>query len=143
METTPDSNASLGEASIGDSDDRVGSSETLRMQLLAIRDEWLAPLVAQIAEQAATIGRLEERLEQERRRSDELEAWKTSKIIEKDELIARLHRRIADLAEELDAVESAARHDDVDTLRARVSALEDATAVHSRARRSGMRFRKP
>ena len=38
-----------------------------RAELPAIRDAWLTPLVERIAEQAATIGRLEERLAQQQR----------------------------------------------------------------------------
>lgn len=112
------------------------------MQLEAIRDAWLAPLIAQIAEQAATIGRLEERLTQEQQTLAEHEARLASEIAEKDELIARLHRRIADLAEELDAVENAHRRDEVDDLQSRVSALEDATSGQPASRRGSLRFRK-
>jgi len=39
-------------------DASVASVVTARSQLEAIRDEWLAPLVAQITEQAETIGRV-------------------------------------------------------------------------------------
>ena len=63
-------------------------------------------------------------------------------MTEKDELIARLHRRIAKLAEELDAAENAQRHDAVDDLHARVSALEDAKSSQAGARRGSLRFRK-
>jgi hypothetical protein len=45
---------------------------TATQQLEAIRDEWLAPLVAQIAEQAETIGRITaERDQAQRERDDE------------------------------------------------------------------------
>lgn len=47
---------------------------TAGQQLAAIRDQWLAPLVAQIAEQAERIGRLEAEKEDLRRRAEVAEA---------------------------------------------------------------------
>ncbi len=49
-------------------DTRVSVNATAREQLMAVRDEWLAPLVAQITTQAERIGQLEaERAELQRR----------------------------------------------------------------------------
>jgi hypothetical protein len=48
-------------------------SDAARAQLEAIRDEWLQPLVAQIAEQAERIGRLEAEKEDLRRRAEAAE----------------------------------------------------------------------
>lgn len=64
-----------GQAAGQDSGQPTGSppalvSDAARAQLEAIRDEWLAPLVAQIAEQAERIGRLEAEKEELRRRAE-------------------------------------------------------------------------
>ncbi len=47
---------------------------TARAQLEAVRDEWLAPLVAQITEQAERIGRLEAERDELRARLDAAQA---------------------------------------------------------------------
>ncbi|MBA2452510.1 MAG: hypothetical protein H0V47_05030 [Chloroflexia bacterium] len=49
------------------------SNQAARQQLEAIREEWLAPLVAQISEQAETIGRLTERSEHQQQTIAKLE----------------------------------------------------------------------
>jgi uncharacterized coiled-coil protein SlyX len=48
-------------ATVTDAATSALSNQAARQQLEAIREEWLAPLVAQISEQAETIGRLTER----------------------------------------------------------------------------------
>ena len=64
-----------------------------RAQLEAIRDEWLAPLVAQITEQAERIGHLEAEREELRRRAEaaeaELSATRLAHEREVDELRAQ------------------------------------------------------
>ncbi len=54
-------------------------TDAARQQLASIRDEWLAPLVAQITEQAERIGRLEQEREELRRRAEAAE-------VERDQL---------------------------------------------------------
>jgi hypothetical protein len=49
-------------------------TDAARQQLASIRDEWLAPLVAQITEQAEAIGRLEQERDELRRRAEAAEA---------------------------------------------------------------------
>ncbi|MDP9374418.1 MAG: hypothetical protein M3Q65_18610 [Chloroflexota bacterium] len=61
----------------------VAVNPNARAQLEAVRDEWLAPLVARITEQAERIGRLGAEREELRRRAEAAEA-------ERDELRARL-----------------------------------------------------
>src|SRR5690349_11240522 len=54
----------------GDAPRGVVVNANARAQLEAIRDEWLAPLVAQIAEQAERIGRLEAERDAAQARAD-------------------------------------------------------------------------
>lgn len=53
-------------------------SDAARQQLAAIRDEWLAPLVAQLTEQAETIGRLTAERDELRERLAAAEAEKVA-----------------------------------------------------------------
>jgi small-conductance mechanosensitive channel len=123
--------------------DGPGNADAVALERLAsIRDAWLLPLIERIAEQATTIGRLKEQIEQERQQRTEFEQQVAAESAEKDELIARLHRRIADLAEELDALETSYRHDAIDDLQTRVNALEDASSTREPARRGILRFWK-
>jgi hypothetical protein len=55
-------------------DTRVSVNATAREQLMAVRDEWLAPLVAQITTQAARIGHLEAERDALQRRVEAAEA---------------------------------------------------------------------
>ena len=61
----------------------VAVNPTARAQLEAVRDEWLAPLVAQITAQAERIGRLEAE-------RDAAEAGRLAAERERDELRRRL-----------------------------------------------------
>jgi excisionase family DNA binding protein len=55
-------------------DTRVSVNANAREQLMAVRDEWLAPLVAQITTQAERIGHLEAERDELRRRVEVAEA---------------------------------------------------------------------
>ena len=88
-------------------DETVAVAVAARSQLEAIRDEWLRPLIDQIAGQARTIGRLEEQwvaaeqraidrgialeAEQQRRQCDARQA---------DQLVTLLEQRVRDLEAE-------------------------------------------
>jgi len=58
-----------------------------RQQLEAIRDEWLAPLVAQITEQAEALGRLEAERDQARQSAEAAIAARDQMQEERDELL--------------------------------------------------------
>ncbi len=68
----------------------VAVNPNARAQLEAVRDEWLAPLVAQITEQAERIGRLGAEREELRRRAEAAEAARLAVERERDELRRRL-----------------------------------------------------
>lgn len=76
---TPDGNpATFAEEVAGNVAERLADTalvtDAARQQLGAIRDEWLAPLVAQLTEQAEKIGRLEQERDELRRRAEVAEA---------------------------------------------------------------------
>ncbi len=80
-------------------------SNAARQQLAMVRDEWLAPLVAQITEQAERIGRLEgertahqETIAELRRQRDEDRERERQAQDEQRDFLAELRRR-ADVAE--------------------------------------------
>jgi hypothetical protein len=107
-------------------DTTVAVSSAARSQLEAIRDEWLAPLVAQIREQAEEIGRLRADQEAVRRERDalatELERERTQQQ-RVDELAAAVERR--ERAHERGAEQLVtALEQERDELRRRVADLE-------------------
>ena len=65
----------------------VASIVTARSQLEAIRDEWLAPLVAQITEQAKALGRLEAERDQARQSAEAAIAKLDQMQEDRDELL--------------------------------------------------------
>jgi len=69
---------------------RITSSGTARSQLEAIRDEWLAPLVAQISDQAETIGRVTAERDQARIQAEMVTLEREQIQAERDALQARL-----------------------------------------------------
>jgi len=85
----------------------VASVVTARSQLEAIRDEWLAPLVAQISDQAETIGRVTAERDQARIQA-EMAALEREQIqAERDALQARMSALETLQAESLMQVSSA------------------------------------
>ncbi len=68
-------------------DQRITSSGTARSQLEAIRDEWLAPLVAQITEQAEALGRLGAERDQARQSAEAAISKLDQMQEERDELL--------------------------------------------------------
>ncbi len=83
VDTTPDSTAST----------------TATRQLEAIRDEWLAPLVAQITDQAETIGRVTAERDQARIQAEMLTLEREQIQAERDALQARMSALEAHQAE--------------------------------------------
>ena len=79
---------------------RMDIEASARSQLEAIRDEWLAPLVAQITEQAEALGRLEAERDQARQSAETAIAARDQLQEERDDLIAvreALHARLSAL----------------------------------------------
>ena len=70
----PRGHMATGAATATDMATPVAVNSTAQAQLEAIRDQWLAPLVAQITTQAETIGRLEAERDDLRRRVEAAEA---------------------------------------------------------------------
>ena len=67
-------------------------------QLEAVRDQWLAPLVAQIAEQAERIGRLEAERDATRAELAEARRWAEIVGMERDQLRAAIGQDARDAA---------------------------------------------